>query len=67
MAKLPTYKANMLSRAATLELIASVVFAIHVYYMSNTILLKFFAKLIFIIAVDRHQGEQFDYESLPKN
>lgn len=50
MAKLPTYKANMLSHAARLELIKSVFSAIPVYYMSNILFSKkFIAKLTAII------------------
>ena len=50
MAKLPAYKANMLSHAARLELIRSVFSAIPVYYMSNILFTKkFIAKLTAII------------------
>ena len=50
MAKLPAYKANMLSHAARLELIRSVFSAIPVYYMSNILFSKnFLARLTSII------------------
>lgn len=50
LAKLPSYKANMLSHAARLELIRSVFSAIPVYYMSNILFTKkFIAKLTAII------------------
>ena len=49
-AKLPSYKANMLSHAARLELIRAVFSAIPVYYMSNILFTKkFIAKLTSII------------------
>ncbi|XP_048556004.1 uncharacterized protein LOC125536777 isoform X3 [Triticum urartu] len=48
--KLPSYKANMLSHAARLELIRSVFSAIPVYYMANILFSKIFiAKLTSII------------------
>ena len=48
--KLPSYKANMLSHAARLELIRSVFSAIPVYYMANILFLKkFIGKLTSII------------------
>nr|XP_020200447.1 uncharacterized protein LOC109786279 [Aegilops tauschii subsp. strangulata] len=48
--KLPTYKANMLSHAARLELIRSVFSAIPVYYMANILFSKkFLIKLTAII------------------
>lgn len=50
LAKLPNYKANMLSHAARLELIRSVFSSIPVYYMSNILFTKkFIAKLTAII------------------
>ena len=48
--KLPSYKANMLSHAARLELIRSVFSAIPVYYMANILFSKkFIAKLTAVI------------------
>ena len=50
MNKLPSYKANMLSHAARLELIRSVFSAIPVYYMANILFTKkIIAKLSAII------------------
>ena len=50
--KLPSYKANLLSHAARLELIRSVFSAIPVYYMANILFTKkLIAKLTAIIRI----------------